>query len=66
MKIIVNGKEENINDKSTITDLLNNFKIKKEAIVVEINLSIPDTNDYDSIILNPDDKVELIQFMGGG
>lgn len=66
MKIIVNGEEKELKENSTIQDLLDKLKINKDAIVVELNMDITLKDTYDKIKVQPNDKIELIQFLGGG
>lgn len=66
MQIILNGQIKEIKEESTMLDLLNELNIKQEAIVAEINLDIPEKDQYARIILQENDKIELIRFLGGG
>jgi len=66
MRISFNGKPVEIEDGSTVDSLLSKFGVKKELVVVELNLKILDKNGYPAIVLSPDDKVECISFMAGG
>ncbi len=59
----VNGQEKEFKENTTIIDLLNEYGLKKDRVVVEINLDIIDDYDY---IINKEDEIELISFVGGG
>ncbi len=65
MKLIVNGKDFNSNI-GTVQELLNELGIKPGRVAVEVNLSIIKKTDYDSHRLNDGDKVEIVNFVGGG
>lgn len=49
-----------------MSDLLKFIDLKKDGIVVEINLNIIKKDRYEDTILQNGDSVEIITFMGGG
>ena len=65
-KIQLNGDSYEINDGTNLNELLNKLKIKKNNVAVEVNGEIVEKNKYSNLILNKNDKVEIVQFIGGG
>ena len=65
-KIQLNGDPYEINKGTNLNDLLNKLKILKNKVAIEVNGEIIDRNKYPSLILNKDDKVEIVHFIGGG
>ena len=65
-KIQLNGDTYEINDGTNLIELLKNLKIQKNKVAVEVNGEIVEKNKYPNLILNKDDKVEIVQFIGGG
>jgi|TARA_Y100000310_G_scaffold176490_1_gene176623 sulfur carrier protein len=65
-KIQLNGISYEINDGTNLNDLLNKLKIKKNKVAVEVNGEIVEKKKYTNLLLNKDDKVEIVQFIGGG
>jgi len=65
-KIQLNGDPYEISNGTNLNELLNNLKIQKNKVAVEVNGEIVEKNKYPSLILNKDDKVEIVQFIGGG
>ena len=65
-KIQLNGDPFEINNGSNLNQLLNKLKIQKNKVAVEVNGEIVAKNKYLSLILNNDDKVEIVHFIGGG
>ena len=55
-----------ISEKANLNELLNNLKIKKNKVAIEVNGEIVEKNKYPNLILNKGDKVEIVQFIGGG
>lgn len=65
-KLKVNGKEVIFKENTTVESLLDELKINKDSVVVEINLDILENNQYSEYILREDDVIEVIRFVGGG
>ena len=65
-KIQLNGKLYEINNGTNLNQLLNNLKIQKNKVPIEVNGQIIDKNKYPNLILNKNDKVEIVHFIGGG
>ena len=65
-KIQLNGDPYEINDGTNLNELLNELKIQKNKVAIEVNGEIVEKNKFTNLILNKDDKVEIVQFIGGG
>ena len=65
-KIQLNGDSYEINNGTNLSELLNKLKIQKNKVAVEVNGVIIEKNKYLNLILNKDDKVEIVHFIGGG
>jgi len=65
-KIQLNGDSYEINRGTNINELLNKLQIHTNKVAVEVNGEIVEKNKYPNLILNNDDKVEIVHFIGGG
>ena len=65
-KIQLNGNPYEINNGTNLNKLLNKLKIQKNKVAIEVNGEIVERKKYPSLILNKDDQVEIVQFIGGG
>ena len=65
-KIQLNGNPYEINTETNLNQLLNKLKIQKTKVAIEVNGAIVEKNKYPKVILNKDDKVEIVHFIGGG
>ena len=65
-KIQLNGSSYEINNGTNLNELLNKLKIVKNKVAIEVNGEIVEKNKYSNLILNKDDKVEIVHFIGGG
>ena len=66
MKIKLNGKEQEIKDGLTVSDLLLKWKIRPELVTVEVNEAILQKLDYETVQIKEADNVEFVFYMGGG
>ena len=65
-KIQLNGDSYKINCGTNLNELLNSLKIQKNKVAIEVNGQIIEKNKYPNLILNENDKVEIVHFIGGG
>ena len=67
MKLIVNGKNIEIDTDLNINNLLYQQKVKMpELVSVELNGQILKRSEFESTSLNEGDEIEFLYFMGGG
>ena len=68
MKITIelNGEPYSVEAGTRVTALLEELKLKPKRVAVEVNQTVVPKADYDRIALNPGDRVEVINFVGGG
>ena len=65
-KIQLNGNPYEISSGTNLDQLLNKLKIQKNKVAIEVNGEIVEKKKYPNLILNKNDKVEIVQFIGGG
>ena len=65
-KIQLNGDPYEINSGTNLNELLNKLKIQKNKVAIEVNGEIIERKKYTNLILNKNDKVEIVHFIGGG
>ena len=65
-KIQLNGDTYEINHGTNLNELLNKLKLQKNKVAIEVNGEIVERNKYQNLILNKNDKVEILHFIGGG
>jgi len=61
----INGNEEEVRG-ITISQLLEQKGYEQRVVVVEINENIVPKSTYDSHVIQNDDVVEIVSFVGGG
>ena len=65
-KIQLNGKKIALKQNFSILDLLKKYKLNKKKVAIELNGKIIPQNKYNSKKLKKNDKIEIVQFIGGG
>ena len=66
IKIQLNGKNYRIKIGYNLKDLLKVLKKDTTKVAVELNGEIADKKKYNKIFLKKNDKIEIVQFIGGG
>ena len=66
INIYINGESKTIKDEQSILSLLKLLNINKNNIAVEINREIINKSDYNNYIIKENDKIEIVNFIGGG
>ena len=67
MNLVVNGKNADITEPLTISELLTKEDVKLPQMVsVELNGQILKRSEFETTRLKDDDKVEFLYYMGGG
>ena len=67
MNLVINGKDTNITNGLTVSQLLAQENVQMPDMVsVELNGQILKRTKFDQTVLKDADKVEFLYFMGGG
>lgn len=66
IKIILNGEEKFLQQKTSIFDLIKNLELDVKKIAIEKDLQIIDPQDFSKILLEDGSKIEIVHFIGGG
>ena len=65
-KIQLNGKKVKIQRNLSIKDLIKKFRLKEKKIAIELNGTILPKDHYKNKKVKNNDKIEIVQFIGGG
>jgi len=66
MQIIINGIKKDVKEGITIKELLKELNILDKTMAVAVNMNIVKKDDWDKFSLKENDKVEALNFVGGG
>lgn len=66
MQMIVNGMSESLQEGITLHDLITSRGLDPSRVVAELNLAIVPGEEFPKTKLLEGDRLELLQFVGGG
>ncbi|MCU9593275.1 sulfur carrier protein ThiS [Caldibacillus thermolactis] len=67
MQLVINGQQVEVeNGIKNIEDLLHHFQLQERIVVIEQNGEIVEKGQYDIQPVNDGDRIEIVQFVGGG
>ena len=66
MNIIINGQNKEVKVNITLGILLNELSLNGKVMAAAVNMDIVKQDNWDNYKLKQDDKIELLDFVGGG
>ena len=66
MKVTINGKADELQDQTSVADILISRKIRPEMVSVELNGEILHRSKFGVTKMSEGDKMEFLYYMGGG
>ena len=66
MKVIINGETKEFSDDCSLQNIITNLQIENKVMAAAVNMDIIKKDNWASFIPKDDDKIELLQFVGGG
>lgn len=64
--ITVNGEQRDAKPGSTVADLLHEMGLDSGRVAIERNLEILSRPEWQKTSIQPGDRYEIVQFVGGG
>lgn len=66
MQIIINGEDKQFDDELTLQEIITSLRIEDKVMAAAINMEIVKKDDWKTYVPKDNDKLELLQFVGGG
>lgn len=66
MKITINGQEREFAAGTTLEEIINKLDLKGKVMAAAINMQIVKQEKWNETIIQEGDKIELLDFVGGG
>ena len=65
--IMINGKEHQLSKRCSISNLLEHFHLPLQpGMALTVNEEVIPKTQYQSVMINPKDRIEIIHAVGGG
>ncbi len=66
MKLFINGEDKIFDNKLNLKDIIVNLKIEDKVMAAAVNMEVVKKDEWHNFIPKEGDKIELLQFVGGG
>ena len=66
MRIQVNGEPREVEKNASLSQLVNELSLRPEQVAIELNHKVVRRVQWENTLLQPEDKVEIVHFVGGG
>jgi thiamine biosynthesis protein ThiS len=66
MRVYVNGEVREVSGSPSLSELITQLELPATRIAVELNREVVRRNDWSGTMLNEDDRIEIVHFVGGG
>jgi thiamine biosynthesis protein ThiS len=66
LRVYVNGDSKELSTPISLAELITQLDLPAARIAVELNRSVVRRNDWSTTLLQDDDRIEIVHFVGGG
>ena len=66
IQIYINGEKKKINIGCNLINILEDYSLKNKLLAIEINQEIIPKSNYKMIKINQNDRIEILELIGGG
>lgn len=66
MQIKINGETEEVSEGCSVYQLIQQMDLVDKRIAVELNCEIVPRSQFPEVMLSADDRIEIVQAIGGG
>jgi len=66
MKLIINGEDKEFTSEFSLQEIITDLQIEDKVMAAAVNMEVVKKDQWNSFIPNDNDKIELLQFVGGG
>lgn len=66
MQVYVNDESRELSGTPSLAELITQLELPAMRIAVELNREVVRRNDWSGTMLNENDRIEIVHFVGGG
>jgi len=66
MKLIINGEDKDFSEEFSLQEIITNLQVEDKVMAAAVNMEVIKKDQWSSFVPSDNDKIELLQFVGGG
>ena len=66
IQIYINGKKKNIDSNCNLINIIDDYSLKNKLVAIEINQEVIPKSNYKTKKINKNDRIEILELIGGG
>jgi thiamine biosynthesis protein ThiS len=66
LRIQLNGEPREVKENISLPELVAGLSLKPEQIAIELNQNVVRRAQWETTLLQAEDKIEIVHFVGGG
>ena len=66
LQVYVNGETRELSGPTSLAELITQLDLPAARIAVELNRVVVRRSDWDTAVLQDQDRIEIVHFVGGG
>jgi thiamine biosynthesis protein ThiS len=66
LRVYVNGESRELSGQISLAELITQLELPAARIAVELNRAVVRRNDWSTTVLQDEDRIEIVHFVGGG
>ncbi len=66
LRVFINGESKELSGTPSLAELINQLDLPLARIAIELNRAVVRRSDWSSTMLQDDDRIEIVHFVGGG
>ena len=66
MRVFINGESKELSGTPSLAELINQLDLPLARIAIELTRAVVRRSDWSSTMLQDDDRIEIVHFVGGG
>ena len=66
MRVFINGESKELSGTPSLAELITQLELPAARIAIELNRAVVRRSEWSGTILQDDDRIEIVHFVGGG
>ena len=66
VKFYLNGESREVPDRTDLSRMISLFSLPEKRVAIELNGEVIRRGQWSFTFIGPDDKIEVVHFVGGG